>query len=331
MIHWLHLKRCMFECFIKEECGYDVPMRKIQKLSTYRRDSTGLIESLAYLYFAMNNGSIQISKGSRNEHESENIELVFIPVKDSYRFVMNNQLESLKSQQQRSKTSQLKRMHAMLNTNAKSQIRRGKSKEGRYVKKKADNSNSGAVFSNLRHIGHVSTALSILGRFSILTFTSSKSVRTVMHFDSSTIVQPFYQGPFYWEKILKWNNKWIHSCLGLIGRQRCDANSTKKISHHMRGWIQTKGEDWFKTIYYPSKFLSTEIAKFGQGKWTKTICENMRHRGRDQSRSKKTSSQPLSQSSHPSRSTASNKLYQKIKHSVQKTTLLRKKRNSKPI
>ncbi|ETO10686.1 hypothetical protein RFI_26691 [Reticulomyxa filosa] len=57
-----------------------------------------------------------------------------------------------------------------------------------------DNSNSGAVFSNLRHTDHVSTPLSILGRFSILTFTSSKSVRTVMHFDSSTIVQPFYHG-----------------------------------------------------------------------------------------------------------------------------------------
>ncbi|ETO34031.1 hypothetical protein RFI_03063, partial [Reticulomyxa filosa] len=330
-------------------------------------------------------------------------------------------LESLKAQQQQSKTSQLKRAYVVLN-NCKSlriwnmplswsdqdvrnvfscfgEINRCQitdptrkvvrlQKRARYVKKKTpsflhDISNSDVVSSNLQHTDHVSTALSILDRFAVVTFTSSKSVQSAMHFDSSTIVQPFYQGSISLgkDKIL---SEYEHSRpknLAEMEQQvdkfmfefdRLTALRRKQYKentpHRMRGWIQTKGEDGFKTIHYPSKFLrkkhrsidllnskeladtyndqpvpniydkkkhkeyyqlnnikdvfaikkarvmrqknmlkSTEITKFGQGMWTKTIGENMGHRDRDQPRSKKTSSQPSSQSSHHPPSATSNR------------------------
>ncbi|ETO02400.1 hypothetical protein RFI_35035 [Reticulomyxa filosa] len=170
-------------------------------------------------------------------------------------------LESLKAQQQqqqRSKTSQLKRVHVMLNSckslriygtcyyhgvtktcatcsvvsmrsaDAKSQIRRGRScdckkkkKRACYVKKKTrsfflhDNSNSDIVSSNLRHADYVFTALSILDRFAVLIFSSSKSVRVAMYFDSSTIVQPFYQG-----SILLGKDSWFFFCFFFFKKKR---------------------------------------------------------------------------------------------------------------
>ncbi|ETO01479.1 hypothetical protein RFI_35961 [Reticulomyxa filosa] len=70
--------------------------------------------------------------------------------------------------------------------------------------------------------------------------TVSKSVRVAMRFDSSIIVQPFYQGPFYWEKqfvFLKKRHKYI-----------------KHTTSH--AWLDSNERGRrVQTIHYPSKFL----------------------------------------------------------------------------
>ncbi|ETO05523.1 hypothetical protein RFI_31873 [Reticulomyxa filosa] len=354
-------------------------------------------------------------------------------------------LESLKSQQ-RSKTIQLKQMHVMLNSCkslctwsmplswSKQDMRNMFScfgevskcqitdptrkvvrpqKRAHYVKKKR----------HLLFYMTTSTATSCLPisdtpvMFPLLClswtaspsshFTSSKFVRTAMHFDSSTIVQTFYQGSILLGKdglffLFFFKKKGLHTCTYITVNffflieifSEYEHSSSKNLAkmeqqvdkfmfefdrltalqhkqykentpHHMRDWIQAKGKDGFNTIYYSSKFLrkkyrkladtyndqpvsniydkkklkeyyqlnnvkdffaikksrvirqknklkGAEIAKFDQGKWTKATSENMRHRGRDQFRPKKTSLQPSSQSSLPLHSATSNKLHQKL-------------------
>ncbi|ETO09003.1 hypothetical protein RFI_28384 [Reticulomyxa filosa] len=138
-----------------------------------------------------------------------------------------------------------------------------------------DNSNSDIVSSNLRHIDHVSTTLSILDRFAVLIFTSSKSVRAAMYSDLSTIVQPFCQGSILLGKTVclfyRILSEYEHSRpknLTEIGQQvdkfmfefdwltalRCKQYK-ENTPYYMRGWIQTKGEDEFKMIHYLFKFL----------------------------------------------------------------------------
>ncbi|ETO21147.1 hypothetical protein RFI_16057 [Reticulomyxa filosa] len=230
-------------------------------------------------------------------------------------------------------------------------VRLQKKKRGLLCQKKDaffflhDNSNSDIVSSNLRHADYVFTALSILDRFAVFIFTSSKSVRVAMYFDLSTIVQPFYQGSILLGEdslfVFKYcpNMERSHpNNLAEMEQQvdkfmfefdrlmalRCKQYK-ENTPYHMRGWIQTKGEDEFKTVHYPSKFLwkkyrgvdllnskeladtlkSTEIAKFGQCKWTKATGENVGYCSPDQFPPKKPLCNIRNNLLRPSRSVAS--------------------------
>ena len=71
---------------ILEECGYDVPLQNIQKISTFYT-SVGISGTHQTLYYAEVDNSIKVNDGG-GIHD-EDIEVIYIPTKDSKNFMFD--------------------------------------------------------------------------------------------------------------------------------------------------------------------------------------------------------------------------------------------------
>jgi len=71
---------------ILEECGYDVPLSKLQKISTFYT-SVGISGTHQTLYYAQVDNSMRIDDGG-GIHDEE-IEVIYIPTKDAKKFMFN--------------------------------------------------------------------------------------------------------------------------------------------------------------------------------------------------------------------------------------------------
>lgn len=65
---------------IEEECGYDVPLEKIERITAFHT-SVGFAGSKQTLYYAAVNESMKVSEGGGVDHED--IEVVYLPVSEA--------------------------------------------------------------------------------------------------------------------------------------------------------------------------------------------------------------------------------------------------------
>lgn len=65
---------------IDEECGYDVPVEKIERLTAFHT-SVGFAGSKQTLYYTQVNDSMKVSEGGGVDHED--IEVVYLPVAEA--------------------------------------------------------------------------------------------------------------------------------------------------------------------------------------------------------------------------------------------------------
>lgn len=75
---------------ILEECGYDVPEDKIQRITSFR-NGIGTVGSLQTLFFAEVDDEMQVSNGGGNIDEGERIELFYLPVEKLEQFLMDEE------------------------------------------------------------------------------------------------------------------------------------------------------------------------------------------------------------------------------------------------
>ena len=73
---------------ILEETGYDVPLDKIEYVTMYN-SSVGVSGTKQWLYFAEVTDDMQTGKGGGSEEDHEMIEVVYIPLEESERFVFD--------------------------------------------------------------------------------------------------------------------------------------------------------------------------------------------------------------------------------------------------
>ena len=73
---------------VLEECGYDVPEDKIQKI-TCCRSGVGISGSLQTLFYAEVTDEMQVGDGGGNTHEGEIIELQYLPVDEVREFLFD--------------------------------------------------------------------------------------------------------------------------------------------------------------------------------------------------------------------------------------------------
>jgi UDP-sugar diphosphatase len=71
---------------IFEECGYDVPLKNLEKVTTFY-PSVGVTGAYQTLYYAEINESMKISEGGGLE--DENIEVIYLPIKESKKFMFD--------------------------------------------------------------------------------------------------------------------------------------------------------------------------------------------------------------------------------------------------
>ncbi len=71
---------------ILEECGYDIPLDKIEEIAEFY-SSVGFAGSKQTLFFAEVDEQFRVHKGGGID--DENIEVVFIPRSEAYRFVLD--------------------------------------------------------------------------------------------------------------------------------------------------------------------------------------------------------------------------------------------------
>ena len=71
---------------ILEECGFDVPLKNLQKVSTFYT-SVGISGASQTLYYAQIDDTMKIDEGG-GLHEEE-IEVIYIPTKDAKAFMFN--------------------------------------------------------------------------------------------------------------------------------------------------------------------------------------------------------------------------------------------------
>lgn len=69
-----------------EECGYDVPLKNLKKVSTFY-PSVGLTGAYQTLYYAEIDASMQINEGGGLEDES--IEVVYLPTQEAKKFIFD--------------------------------------------------------------------------------------------------------------------------------------------------------------------------------------------------------------------------------------------------
>ena len=74
---------------LKEEVGYKVPLKNIEFVSNYR-SAVGILGTKTTIYFANIDESMRIGDGGGSIEENELIELVWVPVKESRKFVLEN-------------------------------------------------------------------------------------------------------------------------------------------------------------------------------------------------------------------------------------------------
>ena len=72
---------------ILEECGYDVQMQNLQKISTFYT-SVGISGTQQTLYYAECDDTMQISSGGGLEEEE--IEVIYIPITEAKSFMFDN-------------------------------------------------------------------------------------------------------------------------------------------------------------------------------------------------------------------------------------------------
>lgn len=65
---------------IDEECGYDVPLEKIERITSFHT-SVGFAGSKQTLYYTQVNESMKVSEGGGIDHED--IEVVYLPVSEA--------------------------------------------------------------------------------------------------------------------------------------------------------------------------------------------------------------------------------------------------------
>ena len=72
---------------ILEECGFDVPVQNLEKVSTFY-PSVGITGAYQTLYYAEINESMKLNEGGGLD--DEDIELVFIPLKEAKEFMFDD-------------------------------------------------------------------------------------------------------------------------------------------------------------------------------------------------------------------------------------------------
>jgi len=73
---------------ILEECGYDVPLNCIEKITSYY-SSVGVSGSYQALFYAEVTDEMLVSKGGGSADEGELIEVVYIPVEELQAFIFD--------------------------------------------------------------------------------------------------------------------------------------------------------------------------------------------------------------------------------------------------
>jgi UDP-sugar diphosphatase len=74
---------------IEEECGYDVDVEKIEKITSFHT-SVGFAGSKQTLYYAEVNDSMKISEGGGIEDEQ--IEVIYLPISESNAFIYDERI-----------------------------------------------------------------------------------------------------------------------------------------------------------------------------------------------------------------------------------------------
>ncbi|XP_074662307.1 uridine diphosphate glucose pyrophosphatase NUDT14-like [Tubulanus polymorphus] len=80
-------KTAQMECL--EECGYDVPLANIEKITSYRT-GLGLSGAQQTLYYAEVTDDMKVSLGGGLDEEGEMIEVLHIPLKDSRKLLTDD-------------------------------------------------------------------------------------------------------------------------------------------------------------------------------------------------------------------------------------------------
>jgi UDP-sugar diphosphatase len=75
---------------IEEECGYDLPLKNIEKISSYYTN-VGISGAQQTLYFAQCDESMKISEGGGLEEES--IEVIYIPYSKAREFMFDERYQ----------------------------------------------------------------------------------------------------------------------------------------------------------------------------------------------------------------------------------------------
>ncbi|KAK2173596.1 hypothetical protein NP493_864g01060 [Ridgeia piscesae] len=90
-------KDCSVEQIAKEEvleeCGYDVPLRHLEKI-TVCRSGVGTSGTLQTLFYAKVTDAMRVGEGGGNPTEGELIEVIEVPVSESLAFVMDETVET---------------------------------------------------------------------------------------------------------------------------------------------------------------------------------------------------------------------------------------------
>ena len=74
---------------IEEECGYDVPLEKIEKITSFHT-SVGFAGSKQMLYYAEVDESMKVSEGGGVDDEQ--IEVIYLPVSESKAFIYDESI-----------------------------------------------------------------------------------------------------------------------------------------------------------------------------------------------------------------------------------------------
>lgn len=80
--------KCLAKQEILEECGYDVPEDKIQRITSFR-NGIGTVGSLQTLFYTEVEDEMKVSSGGGNIEEGERIELFYLPVEELNQFIMD--------------------------------------------------------------------------------------------------------------------------------------------------------------------------------------------------------------------------------------------------
>ncbi|XP_013402710.1 uridine diphosphate glucose pyrophosphatase-like isoform X2 [Lingula anatina] len=75
---------------ILEECGFQVPLEKLQRITSYR-SGVGTSGALQTIFYAEVTNEMRVTEGGGNHHEGELIDVVEVPVKESRRLILDDE------------------------------------------------------------------------------------------------------------------------------------------------------------------------------------------------------------------------------------------------